>query len=281
MSRSHFKVSLKGGQCVIEDLGSTNKTYVNGRFLEPKTPVALNFGDEVYSGSQRFIVSREPHLPEAKIAIPTPVYAPNSASMKGPELPLATWSEVFHQMLRPSCWTNYDRIHFGFSILLAGALLYLFFEPVLSHGRWKFSQFANEEFVNLISVFCFHFFTFFSAVRRNPRFRDLPEWNRIIRTISVTVLFLWAFAPEGTAWQPAARKDIVRSCYKAESRDPEQCRKALEIAETVGTHLTRKGLVPVSQFLNNDEFINHYAERNHLADPERAPATAQEPKSNP
>jgi len=173
----------------------------------------------------------------------------------------------------------------GSACFLACGLTYSFFQPALGHGRWNLTQFdLILDLLGFVFVLpIIYFGLLFRSVRivSNSTFAKYSNSKKILYIFGCALLWIWAFAPEGTAWQPAARKDIVRSCYKAESRDPEQCRKALEIAETVGTHLSRKGLVPVSQFLNNDEFINHYAERNHLTDPERAPATAQEPKSNP
>lgn len=51
VSRRHARIKLLEGKYVIEDLGSTNGTYVNrGRRLLPGNPHILNDGDEVIVG---------------------------------------------------------------------------------------------------------------------------------------------------------------------------------------------------------------------------------------
>lgn len=51
VSRRHARIILKNGIYMIEDLGSTNGTYVNrGRRLIPGTPHRLNDGDEIIVG---------------------------------------------------------------------------------------------------------------------------------------------------------------------------------------------------------------------------------------
>ncbi len=51
VSRRHARIILKNGIYTIEDLGSTNGTYVNrGRRLIPGTPHRLNDGDEIIVG---------------------------------------------------------------------------------------------------------------------------------------------------------------------------------------------------------------------------------------
>ena len=51
VSRRHARIKLKEGQYVIEDLGSTNGTYVNrGRRLLPGNTHILNDGDEIIVG---------------------------------------------------------------------------------------------------------------------------------------------------------------------------------------------------------------------------------------
>jgi pSer/pThr/pTyr-binding forkhead associated (FHA) protein len=47
ISRRHARVSRKGGQWRIEDIGSTNGTWVNGRRLERGRPHPLAPGDSV------------------------------------------------------------------------------------------------------------------------------------------------------------------------------------------------------------------------------------------
>ena len=51
MSRRHARIKFIDGKYLIEDLGSTNGTYVNrGRRLLPGNPHILNDGDEVIVG---------------------------------------------------------------------------------------------------------------------------------------------------------------------------------------------------------------------------------------
>jgi len=47
VSRRHAKISRKGSGLFIEDLGSVNGTYLNGRRLTPYLPHALNHNDEI------------------------------------------------------------------------------------------------------------------------------------------------------------------------------------------------------------------------------------------
>lgn len=57
LSRRHAKLRLEGGECVIEDLGSTNGTYVNNRQIN--RPVGLKVGDVVKFGKQAFILATD------------------------------------------------------------------------------------------------------------------------------------------------------------------------------------------------------------------------------
>jgi hypothetical protein len=50
VSRKHARLSFQGGKYVIEDLGSTNGTFVNGQRLV--SPVVLKSGDVVSLGEQ-------------------------------------------------------------------------------------------------------------------------------------------------------------------------------------------------------------------------------------
>jgi len=52
VSRRHARISISGGEAILEDLGSKNGTFVRG---EPVlAPVRLNDGDEVRTGSVVF-----------------------------------------------------------------------------------------------------------------------------------------------------------------------------------------------------------------------------------
>lgn len=51
VSRRHARILWRDGQYAVEDLGSTNGTYINrGRRLIPGSPQTLNDGDEIIAG---------------------------------------------------------------------------------------------------------------------------------------------------------------------------------------------------------------------------------------
>ena len=87
ISRSHARLSLdRTGFCAIEDLGSTNGTYVNG--LRIKGPETLSEGDTIEVGATTLVV-RElpiPHSEQTLRAIPsrpTVVPAPDKTPPAG------------------------------------------------------------------------------------------------------------------------------------------------------------------------------------------------------
>ncbi|MBU0490844.1 MAG: FHA domain-containing protein [Chloroflexi bacterium] len=51
VSRRHSRIVFRDGQPYIEDLNSTNHTYLNGEALEPLMPYAIQSGDELRLGS--------------------------------------------------------------------------------------------------------------------------------------------------------------------------------------------------------------------------------------
>lgn len=54
LSRSHAKFAIVGGEVSIIDLGSTNKTVVNGNALPPLAPCALKSNDQIKTGNVIF-----------------------------------------------------------------------------------------------------------------------------------------------------------------------------------------------------------------------------------
>ncbi len=50
VSRRHARIVIQGAQVFIEDLNSTNYTYVNQQRLVPGQPHPLNDGDEIRLG---------------------------------------------------------------------------------------------------------------------------------------------------------------------------------------------------------------------------------------
>jgi pSer/pThr/pTyr-binding forkhead associated (FHA) protein len=87
ISRSHARLSLdRTGFCAIEDLGSTNGTYVNG--LRISGPETLSEGDTIEVGATTLVV-RElpiPHSEHTLRAIPSrPTVVPGSAIAPAPD----------------------------------------------------------------------------------------------------------------------------------------------------------------------------------------------------
>jgi pSer/pThr/pTyr-binding forkhead associated (FHA) protein len=83
-SRRHARVSWQAGQFVIEDLGSTNGTFVNG--VQLTTPQILNAGDSVGIG-QTALVFQVAGVQTAtpQYQSPAPSAAPDAAS-ESPEV---------------------------------------------------------------------------------------------------------------------------------------------------------------------------------------------------
>ncbi len=107
VSRRHAQISFQEGRYIIEDLGSTNGTFVNGRRV--KTPVPLNNGDVIEMGeSARIIFSsatdplgetviKTDKVPEADktVAVPTgnSDWQPEMAPVEVPVEPMPAYPE--------------------------------------------------------------------------------------------------------------------------------------------------------------------------------------------
>jgi hypothetical protein len=50
VSRRHARIMKQGGMVVIEDMGSINGTFINGRRLDPYLPEVIKDGDIVHLG---------------------------------------------------------------------------------------------------------------------------------------------------------------------------------------------------------------------------------------
>ena len=71
ISRSHARLSLeRSGFCAIEDLGSTNGTYVNG--LRIKGPQTLSEGDTIEVGGTTLVVRELPTPRSGSSVTPRP-----------------------------------------------------------------------------------------------------------------------------------------------------------------------------------------------------------------
>lgn len=90
ISRSHARISLdRSGFCAIEDLGSTNGTFVNG--LRIAGPQTLSVGDTIEVGGTTLVV-RELPVPTSERALkavhPQPTVAPGGSVSASQETPL-------------------------------------------------------------------------------------------------------------------------------------------------------------------------------------------------
>jgi len=56
VSRRHCKVSFKAGQYYVEDLNSSNGTYLNGSGIESGKAAAIKIGDYIGIANMDFIV---------------------------------------------------------------------------------------------------------------------------------------------------------------------------------------------------------------------------------
>ncbi len=85
VSRRHARLTFQGGKYVLEDLGSTNGTFVNGQRLAG--PHVLKAGDVVALGEQIVLMYDavnidpgatmvSPRMPVRPVAIPAPVVVP-------------------------------------------------------------------------------------------------------------------------------------------------------------------------------------------------------------
>src|ERR1700716_2240135 len=62
ISRLHARVMLEDGRCMVEDLGSTNGTFVNG--LRISGPQTLAVGDTVELGQTTLVIRELPNVAE-------------------------------------------------------------------------------------------------------------------------------------------------------------------------------------------------------------------------
>jgi pSer/pThr/pTyr-binding forkhead associated (FHA) protein len=174
LSRSHARIALDGnGFCAIEDLGSTNGTFVNG--LRISTPQTLSEGDTIELGGTTLVARAVPALQTQTTsqfgtaqALPaptpkaTPIPSPESAespesgpaseSESGPASESAALAEV-EQPDEPAdsataAATLSMQLHVDFSAREARLLLGDVEEPVrlvYDAGVWRFAPPATTE----------------------------------------------------------------------------------------------------------------------------------------
>ena len=136
ISRKHSRLSFQGGKYVLEDLGSTNGTFVNGQRLAG--PVVLKPGDVVSLGEQIVLmydaVNTDPGatiVSSRKSARVSPPPAPASVP---PPAPAYTPAPVYSDA--PPKKTNMLPIFIGAGVLLFLCLCISFFWWVDATLRW-------------------------------------------------------------------------------------------------------------------------------------------------
>ena len=87
VSKHHCRLLLQNGQLVVEDLGSTNGTYVNGRKIAEVTSVGT--ADKVFVGDFVIRVASGLRATESALGVTPPPYAPSApeAGSLGAALP--------------------------------------------------------------------------------------------------------------------------------------------------------------------------------------------------
>ncbi len=118
VSRKHARMNFQGGKYVIEDLGSTNGTFVNGQRLAG--PVVLKSGDVVSLGEQIVLLFESLNadlgatVAASRKSIPTPSRpaAPAPVSVSPPPPP------AYSTPLAPPRKTNWVPILIGAGVLV-------------------------------------------------------------------------------------------------------------------------------------------------------------------
>ena len=137
ISRKHSRLSFQGGKYVLEDLGSTNGTFVNGQRLAG--PVVLKSGDVVSLGEQIVLMYDAINVdPGATIASPRQAVrvAPPPIQTNTPPLPVPPYSAAPVYSVAPAKRTNLVPIFIGVGVFLFVCLCISFFMWVDATYRW-------------------------------------------------------------------------------------------------------------------------------------------------
>lgn len=83
ISGRHARIQLESGAFHLTDLGSTNKTRVNGTILAPHTPTPLEDGDEIQFDVYKFVYMAEKEKPKAETPDPGGLSEPKDEMLSG------------------------------------------------------------------------------------------------------------------------------------------------------------------------------------------------------
>jgi predicted component of type VI protein secretion system len=142
ISRKHSRLTFQGGKYVLEDLGSTNGTFINGQRLAGQ--VVLKPGDVVSLGEQivlmydaidqdpgaTIVSPRHAKLTPPPVQSSAPAPAPTSAPMPVAHTPASVYSGA------PAKKTNLIPIFIGVGVFLFVCLCISFFVWVDATYRW-------------------------------------------------------------------------------------------------------------------------------------------------
>ena len=136
ISRKHSRLSFQGGKYVLEDLGSTNGTFVNGQRLAG--PVVLKPGDVVSLGEQIVLMYDAINMdPGATMASPRQAVrqAPRMAPSPVQQAPVQSVAPVYATSA-PAKKTNLTPIFIGGGVFVFLCLCISFFVWVDATYRW-------------------------------------------------------------------------------------------------------------------------------------------------
>jgi pSer/pThr/pTyr-binding forkhead associated (FHA) protein len=133
ISRKHSRLTFQGGKYVLEDLGSTNGTFVNGQRLAG--PVVLKPGDVVSLGEQIVLMYDAINVdPGATIASPRHAVRATPPPVQQPVAPAPVVTPLYSAA--PVKKTNLLPIFIGVGVFFILCLCISFFVWVDATYRW-------------------------------------------------------------------------------------------------------------------------------------------------
>jgi predicted component of type VI protein secretion system len=142
ISRKHSRLSFQGGKYVLEDLGSTNGTFVNGQRLAG--PVVLKSGDVVSLGEQIVLmydaINVDPGAtiasPRQSVRVAPPPVQSVTPPVLTPPIPAPAYNPAPVHSIAPAKKTNLVPIFIGVGVFLFVCLCISFFVWVDATYRW-------------------------------------------------------------------------------------------------------------------------------------------------
>ena len=142
ISRKHSRLSFQGGKYVLEDLGSTNGTFVNGQRLAG--PVVLKSGDVVSLGEQIVLmydaINVDPGAtiasPRQSVRVAPPPVQMSTPPVLTPPIPAPAYNPTPVPSAALAKKTNLVPIFIGVGVFLFVCLCISFFMWVDATYRW-------------------------------------------------------------------------------------------------------------------------------------------------